>query len=218
MICIRKVEGYLLKNIRARILFFIIGLIILSFGVSVTIKADLGAGAWDALNVGLSELTSLTVGNWVIIIGLLLMFINAMIIKARPDFFALITVFLIGFLIDFWLLIVMDSWEINGLFFKIMTLTIGIFILGLGVSLYLQPKFPLNPVDGLMVSLQTRFQLSTGIAKTIGEALAFILALIVGGPIGVGTFIILFGIGPAIQLFEPTAKKIATRLDQSFGA
>ncbi|MFB1050927.1 YitT family protein [Paraliobacillus sp. JSM ZJ581] len=205
-----------MKNIGARILFFIIGLVVLSFGVSMTIKADLGAGAWDALNVGLAEITGFTVGNWVIIIGLILMIVNAIIVKTKPDYFALITVLLIGFMIDFWLLIVMDGWNIDGLLVQILSLTIGILILGLGVSMYLQPQFPLNPVDGLMVSLQQRFHLSTRVAKTLGEVLAFVLAFIVGGPIGIGTFIILFGIGPSIQLFEPTAKKIATRLDHSF--
>ncbi|CQR47273.1 hypothetical protein BN1058_01581 [Paraliobacillus sp. PM-2] len=203
-----------MRNTQARILFFILGLVVLSFGVSMTIKADLGAGAWDALNVGLAGITGFTVGNWVIIIGLILMLVNAGIVKMKPDYFAIVTVLIIGFMIDFWLLIVMDSWEISGFFVQLLFLLTGVLILGLGVSLYLQPKFPLNPVDGLMVSLQQRFHLSTTIAKTLTEALAFVIAFTIEGPIGIGTFIILFGIGPSIQLFEPTAKKIATRLDQ----
>ncbi len=204
-----------MKNIQTRALFFIVGLIVLSFGISMTIKADLGAGAWDALNVALSGITDLTVGNWVIIIGLILMFINAGILKIRPEYFALVTVLVIGFMIDFWLLLVMNAWVISGFFMQLLFLLIGVLVIGMGVSLYLQPKFSLNPVDGLMVSLQQKFHLSTRMAKTLTEAIAFVFALTINGPIGIGTFVILFGVGPAIQLFEPTAKKIAARLEQS---
>lgn len=184
----------------------------------MTIKADLGAGAWDALNVGLADITSLTVGNWVIIVGLILMIVNAWIVHTKPDYFAIITVLMIGFLIDFWLLIVMDSWQVTGFFMQFILLIFGIIILGLGVSVYLQPAFSLNPVDGLMVSLQKRFRLSTRVAKTLTEALACLLAFGIGGPIGVGTFVILIGVGPSIQLFEPIAKRLASRLDQKEAA
>ena len=198
-----------MRNLKMRVFFFLAGLIILSFGVSMTIKADLGAGAWDALNVGLSSITGLTVGSWVIIIGLVLMLINAWISKERPDYLAVVTILIIGLLIDFWLLIFMQSWDFSTLIGQIAILLVGVFVLGFGVSIYLQPEFSLNPVDGFMVALQKRFNLSTRVAKTITEALALIIALIIGGPIGVGTFIILFGVGPAIQLFEPTAKQMA---------
>lgn len=200
-------------SFKIRSIFFLVGIVILSFGISMTIKADLGAGAWDALNVGLSSLIGLTVGSWVFIIGLFLILINAWIVRERLDYFAVITILIIGFMIDFWLLIVMDSWNLSSLIEQFLLLLIGIIVLGFGVSLYLQPKFSLNPVDGLMVSLKKRFRLSTMVAKTITEATALIIAFLIGGPIGVGTFIILFGVGPAIQLFEPSASRMAKYLD-----
>ncbi|WP_112179929.1 MULTISPECIES: YitT family protein [Paraliobacillus] len=202
-----------MKSFKVRSIFFLVGIVILSFGISMTIKADLGAGAWDALNVGLSSVIGLTVGSWVIIIGLLLMLVNAWIVRERPDYFAIITILVIGLMIDFWLLIVMESWNFSGLIEQLFLLLIGISVLGFGVSIYLQPKFSLNPVDGFMVALKKRFHLSTMVAKTLTEATALVIAFLIGGPIGVGTFIILFGVGPAIQLFEPTANRMATYLD-----
>ncbi|MDL4841833.1 YczE/YyaS/YitT family protein [Aquibacillus rhizosphaerae] len=198
-------------NFKTKILFFVTGLIVLSFGISLTIKADLGAGAWDALNVGLSSLTGLTVGNWVIIMGVILMVVNALIGKERPDLFSLITIFVIGFMIDFWLLIVMTNWHLEGFLIQGLSLMVGIVILGFGVSLYLQPKLSLNPVDGLMVALQKRFKINLLTAKTITEVFALLLAILLGGPIGIGTFIILLCIGPVIQLFEPFAKKMLNK-------
>lgn len=40
-------------------------------------------------------------------------------------------------------------------------------------------------------------------AKTIGEVGALLLALLFAGPIGLGTIIITFAIGPLIQLCNP---------------
>ncbi|WP_078382109.1 YczE/YyaS/YitT family protein [Sutcliffiella halmapala] len=195
-----------------RALFYLIGLFILSLGVSLTIKSNLGAGAWDALNVGLSQTLGLTVGSWVFIIGVLLIAINSLIGKKRPDYLAVITIFLVGTFIDFWLMIVLKHWLPVNMVFRFVTLVGGIAGLSFGVATYLQAKFPLVPIDNLMVSLQERFNIKLMTAKTIGEILALIFALIFKGPIGVGTIIITFGIGPLIQVFFPGMEKLYKRL------
>ncbi|WP_053217201.1 YczE/YyaS/YitT family protein [Virgibacillus senegalensis] len=205
------------KQLVIRWLFFIAGLIVLSFGISLTITADLGVGAWDAVNVGLSELTDFTVGNWVMIIGVVLIGVNAWLTRERPDYFAIVTILVVGMMIDFWLLVVMEAWELNGALIQAVILVVGILVLALGVALYLQPKLSLNPVDGLMVSLQKRWNLPLLAAKTTTEGLALVAALLIGGPVGIGTIVILVVIGPAIQFFEPKARKLMTRLLHSQG-
>ncbi|GGF24706.1 hypothetical protein GCM10010954_24500 [Halobacillus andaensis] len=192
--------------------FYLLGLIIISLGISLTINAELGAGAWDAMNVGLTETFGLTVGNWVIIIGAILIVTNALIAAERPDLLAVITIIIVGKMIDFWLITAFTDMEITGWFYQVITLIAGIFIIAAGVALYLQPKFSLNPIDNFMVALQKRFGLSLTVSKTITEAFALVLALILGGPIGLGTIIILVCIGPFIQFLDPKAEKVMNRL------
>nr|WP_256558168.1 membrane protein [Halobacillus sp. A1] len=192
-----------------------VGLIIISFGISLTINADLGVGAWDAMNVGLTNTFGLTVGNWVIIIGAILILTNALIAKEKPDFLAVITIVILGKFIDFWLLNVFADLELTQMVFQIITLVGGIFIIAVGVACYLQPKFSLNPVDNFMVALQKRFGLSLTVSKTLTEGVALLLAIIFGGPIGIGTIIILVCIGPFIQFLDPKAEKVMNRLTSS---
>jgi uncharacterized protein len=184
-----------------RILFYIIGLLVTSFGVSLTIKADLGAGAWDALNVGLSKTVGFTVGTWVIIVGIILIIVNALLMKRRPEYLAVIPIFLMGPFIDFWLLIAYPNWEPEGFLYQLVILLLGLTCLSMGISIYLQAKFPLIPIDNFMVALKERLPINLGVAKTIGELTALIFAIIFKGPIGVGTIIVTFLIGPLIQLF-----------------
>ena len=193
-------------------LFYTIGLILLSFGISKMILANLGAGPWDALYVALAEKVGLTVGTWILIIGLLLIFLNAYLLKKTPDFFAVITIFIIGFFIDFWLLFIFVDLPSIHLTAQIVMLIGGIFIIAVGVALYLQVDFAPNPIDKLMMAVHYRTGLSLSRSKTVLEVAVLIIALIIGGPIGIGTVIIAFGIGPLIQLFYRPVAKFKSRI------
>ncbi|WP_079505510.1 YczE/YyaS/YitT family protein [Mesobacillus jeotgali] len=195
-----------------RTLFFIIGLTILSFGISMTIKAGLGTGAWDALNVGLSKTVGLTPGSWVVIVGIIMIFINASLVKRRPDIAAVITLLITGLLIDFWLLRVLDDLAVSGYGKQFGVFLIGMTALSFGLAVYLQPKFPLIPIDNFMMALRERFNLNLMAAKTLGEVIALSAAFIFKGPIGIGTLIVTFAIGPLIQLFYPYCEKLYNKL------
>ncbi|WP_099361152.1 YczE/YyaS/YitT family protein [Fredinandcohnia onubensis] len=194
--------------ITRRIIFFCVGLFVLALGISLMIIADIGAGAWDALNVGLSESIGLTVGNWVIIVGICVMLLNAFLLKERPAFLSIGTIILIGFFIDFWLLIALDELNLEGFVVKALVLLGGLVIASLGIAIYLQAKFPLSPLDNLMLAISKRFKLRFGISKTIAEATGLVLALLFGGPIGIGTLVVTFGIGPIIQFFYPHCERL----------
>lgn len=191
-----------------RFISFILGLFILSLGISFTIIAELGAGAWDALSVGLSTLSGFTVGTWVILIGVILIFVNAVLLKARPEFIAIVTVLILGYFIDFWLLMVFPNVEIKTLAVQFLLLIIGAIIMGLGIAMYLQGKLAIIPIDRFMMAIQTRLNVKLMVAKTIAEVTALIFAFIVGGPIGIGTIIVTFTIGPLIQIFFPRLEKL----------
>ncbi|WP_243291625.1 YitT family protein [Bacillus sp. FJAT-47783] len=184
-----------------RFIFYFFGLMILGLGVSLTIKANIGTGAWDALNVGLSQVSGWTVGTWVILVGLLLIFVNSFISKERPMMYSMLTPILIGFTIDFWIMVGLDDLQFNSILLRYILFFIGLFLIAVGVSFYLQANIAPNPVDQFMLSLNKRFGMSLMMAKTIGEVLALILAIFLNGPIGIGTIIITIIIGPIIQLF-----------------
>ena len=81
-----------------RSLFFFLGIFILTFGICLTIKAELGVGAWDALNVALTEWIGLTIGTWVIIDGAVLLFVNAILLKKKTRTFSAIDHYLYRFI------------------------------------------------------------------------------------------------------------------------
>jgi uncharacterized membrane protein YczE len=182
-------------------------------GVSLTIKSDMGAGPWDALNVGLSTTFGLTVGSWVIIIGLILIGLNAVLLKEKPDFLAIFTIVIVGVLIDFWLIYVLKALEPSTWINQLVVLVLGLIFLAFGISTYLQAKYPLIPIDRFMLAIQYRLKVNLMIAKTIGELTALILAFIFNGPIGIGTIIIALVVGPFVQLFVPPLARLREKMN-----
>ncbi|MEO2078119.1 MAG: membrane protein [Bacillus sp. (in: firmicutes)] len=200
-----------------RLLFFILGLVIMTFGVCMTIKvADIGVGAWDALNVALTEKVGLSVGKWVMIDGAILVVVNSLLVKRRPAILSLFTIIVIGSLVDFWLMTFFQLFEVHGLVAKIAMLLVGILIIGFGAAIYIQAKFPQSPIDNFMLAIKERFRVNLMMAKTIGEITALIPAFLLHGPISYGTIIITFTVGPAIQLFFPTFEKLMQRLQEKY--
>lgn len=185
-----------------RLFFYVGGLAILTFGAAMTIKANFGAGPWDALNVALSETVGLTVGGWSILIGLLLILINALLAKKNPEISGAITVAVSGIFIDAWLLGVFKTFEPVEFFSRLGSLLMGLLLIALGIATYLQAKWPLSPIDDLMIVVKDRYKVTLGVAKTIGEVLALSLAILFHGPVGLGTFVVGLGIGPFISLFH----------------
>jgi len=200
-----------------RLLFFIIGLSIMTFGVCMTIKvAEIGVGAWDALNVVLTEKVGLSVGKWVMIDGAILVIVNSLLVKRRPDLFSLLTIIIIGSLVDFWLGTVFDLFNVDRFIAKLGMLLVGILIIGFGASIYLQAKFPQSPIDNFILAIKERFHVNLMTAKTLGEITALVPAFFLKGPISYGTIIITFTVGPAIQLFFPYFEKLMKQLQAKY--
>lgn len=193
-----------------RYIVFIVGIIILTLGVALEQKSGLGVGPWDALNFGLANTFGLTPGNWMIILSIGVLILAAIINKGYPKVFSFITVVLVGKFIDLWVYL------IKGLDLKQISLTYGInenilnygvffigtLILAFGVAMYLLPRLPENPVDHLMVTIQDKWNMKVAYAKLLIDGTCFILALVLHGPIWIGTILALVLVGPGVGFFQ----------------
>jgi uncharacterized protein len=184
-------------------LFYIVGLLFISLGACIVIKANIGAGPWDALSAGEYSTFGLSVGMWAIINGIVVMFINALLLGEKPEYMALFTIIVIGLLIDFWLMYGLASLSFDSVVIRGSIFFLGVSLLATGIAMYLPSQFPMNPLDKLMLALQRCFSISLGIAKIMIETIAIVGAILLKGPIGVGTVIIAFILGPYVQYLYP---------------
>lgn len=202
-----------MKNIFFRFGYYLIGSIILAFGIALSILSNLGAGAFDALNSNLSAFLKISLGK-AMLISVLFCLTVTMILKPKWIYFVgTLLTFIISFLLD-WFVRIIPSVE-NVFTLRVIYFIASLILLPLGIVFIIKSKMPLSPMDNLLVILVEKTKWSVTIVKTLIESSFTLLALIFGfsagisfGAISIGTLIITFTIGPGIGLFMKVVKDI----------
>lgn len=168
------------------------------FGVYLTIQANIGAGPWDVLNLGLAKslgilygTASIAVSFTILVIDVLLrepigiaMFIDAIVVGKAVDFFN-------------WIQAVPPcASPLTG----IPVMLTGLVILAVTQYGYMVAALGCGPRDTLMVGLAKRLKrLPIGAVSILLLSSATLIGWLLGGPVGIGTLICSFGAGPIMQ-------------------
>lgn len=192
--------------------FYVLGILTFTLGISFTIQSDLGTSPFDALLVGLSVNVGLTVGSWEIIIALILIGCNSFLKRQRPEILGLLTAFITGIGIDMWLLL-LDNWITPELWYsKVVCFGIGLVVIGLGTATYLHTNFAPIPVDRLTLIIQELTRTNIFFSRTFIYLAFLIMAMILDGPIGVGTLLTVCLGGLILNYFMPHTEKVLDRI------
>lgn len=192
-----------------RCLFYFVGLIILSIGIAMQVKGFLmGLSPWDVLHFGLWQSLGLTFGSWSVIIGIIIVISTSLILRAFPKGGVYVNLVTIGAFIDFfvWLLPDVESWPAQAVFF-----TAGVFIAAFGSAFYMTPNLGAGPRDSLMMVLVMKFNLRMSRARFLMELVVAVAGLILGGPIFIGTVLIVLFYGKIIEMFFPYTRELLVR-------
>lgn len=195
-----------------RWVFFIMGLMILALGIALTIKGKVfGIGPWDVFHYGLYLQLGLSIGSWSIIMGFILIIISSLYMKSIPKIGTLLNMLLLGSFIDlFNYLLPMP----NGLLMKAFVFVLGIVLLGCGIGLYVSADLGAGPRDGVMLIIVEKTGLSIRFVRNGIEIIVFLLGWMLGGPVGIGTIVIAFLLGPIIGVTIPFSRSILKYLAQ----
>lgn len=205
-----------MRMLRAGIHFYLIGIIILTLGIAVTILSLLGTSPYDSLLVGLNRTFGLTVGTWEIALGLSLFIFNAVAEKRRPEYFAMITSVVTGIGIDTWLFLLGDvvlpgTWTDKFSFYAL-----GLFFTCLGTACYLQSSIAPNPLDRTMLVVTKLTGWGVAYSRILISAVLVTIAFFLDGAIGLGTLINALFSGLIISLFLPWLERINQRIQRQF--
>ncbi|MBN8194038.1 YitT family protein [Bacillus sp. NTK074B] len=186
--------------------FFFIGLLVLSFGISLTIKGkDLGIGPWDVFHYGLFKQLGLTIGTWSIIVGFIILFVTGVGTKSFPKAGAFINMLLIGIFIDLFNFVLPDP---HSLVAQAVVFAMGIVVIGYGIGLYVSADLGAGPRDSLMLLVVEKTGWKVQWVRNGMEIIVFFFGWLLGGPVGVGTVIIALGLGSIVGFSLPQSKKL----------
>lgn len=203
-----------MRLLHAGIHFYMIGIIILTAGISITILSLLGTSPYDSLLVGLNRTFGLTVGTWEVALGLSLFTFNAIAERRRPEYFAMVTSVITGIGIDTWLFLLRDvvlpvTWMGEFGFFSL-----GLFFTCLGTACYLQSTIAPNPLDRTMLVVTRLTGWGVAYSRILISVVLVSIAFFLDGAIGLGTLINALFSGLIISLFLPHLEWMNSRIQR----
>lgn len=190
-----------------RFIIYLFGLLIMSLGIVLIILADLGTASWDVLHLGLYLQFGLTIGTWTIIVGLIILSISALIMKAIPQYGAFLNMLLVGLFIDMFLLIPFFQTPASFLGKGVMFIS-GLFIYCYGMGIYISAQLGAGPRDSLMLAITSKTGWKVGRVRSLMEVVVVFIGWLLGGPVFWGTIVLSLSIGFVTGFALPQCQRL----------
>jgi uncharacterized membrane protein YczE len=159
------------------------------------VRADLGLDPWGAFHQGVSQVTGLSFGTTIIVVGAitLLLWIP---LRQKPGLGTISNIIVIGLTSDLALAILP---ELHSLLLQYAFAIGGTLLTGVAGALYMAAGFGTGPRDGLMLGMVRYTGWPVGRVRGTMELAVLAAGWLLGGTIGVGTLIHALVIGPSLD-------------------
>ena len=196
------------------LIMLVIGLFLFGLGEAIIIGSGSGVSPWTVLAQGISSKTDLSIGMATFLISIFIL-IFWVPLKQIPGIGTILNAIIIASAIDVTLGFIPKP---ELIYLKILQASFGILIVGIGSGIYLASNLGPGPRDGLMIGLQQKTNTSIPLIRTIIEITAVTVGWFLGGIVGIGTILFVFGIGPCVgvglTLVEKVSKKRINKLEK----
>lgn len=191
----------------------LIGLFLCAVGIVMTINADLGYAPWDVFHQGIGNIMRIKIGTANILTGVVIVVIE-IAVGQKPGIGTILNMSLVGVFMN----IIMSNNllpRFDNIYARVIMIVIGMLIMGIGSYLYIGSQLGTGPRDGFMILLLKKTNRSVRFIRNSMEVTALVVGFILGGPVGIGTVIMSFGLGPSVQIvfniFDFDAKNVKHR-------
>lgn len=191
-----------------RVLRAVFGLLFFAVGVFFMVQANIGLAPWDVFSMGLSYHLPLSYGQSMVCISLSIVLLDVLL-REEIGLGTILDAVLVGSAVDVYTALNLAP-KCQTLWGGLLMMTAGLFIMGVGQVIYMGAALSCGPRDALLVALGRRLRrLPIGAVQILLQACALAVGWALGGPVGVGTVVAVFGIGLAMQAvfrvmkFEP---------------
>lgn len=177
----------------------IIGLFLYGVALGFMVRGGIGVAPWDVLALGLAGQSGIGYGAMTVIvsIGVLLLWIP---LRQRVGLGTVLNALLVGPSADLALALIPAP---STVWIGAPMFVFGLLLLAFATGLYIAADFGPGPRDGLMTGLVRRTGWAVWLVRTLIEGSVLLVGFLLGGPVGVGTVLFAFGVGPAIGWFLP---------------
>jgi uncharacterized membrane protein YczE len=167
-------------ELRRRLPPLVLGLFVLGFAISVSVRARLGVSPWDVLHQGIARATGVSFGLIVVLVGLVVL-LTWIPLRQRLGVGTVLNTLSVGLIANLGLFLIPEQ---HTMVLRIALLLASIVMFGVGGGLYIGSGLGPGPRDGLMTAIAAR-----------GHRI-WVAGYLLGGHVGIGTVLLAFAIGP----------------------
>ncbi len=176
-----------------------VGLVLYGLSVALMLRANVGLGPWDVFHQGLALRTPLTVGQAMVLAGVVLVLYSSVAARQHPGLGTLFNMVMVGVWVDVFL--AMPSFpDASGWVQGTTVFAVGIAFTGVATGLYITAGLGAGPRDSFALGLSRNMKISVGRARMAVEVTVCLLGWLLGGSVGVGTIVFALAIGPLMQV------------------
>ena len=205
------------KNFILRALASILGITFISFGAALSESMDMGLDPFTAMNRGASALLGFSLGNYQLVVNLIILAIVFFMKRSLIGWGTVFNMVLVGYQVDFFKSLFDNFFVVEEMSFiiRILITIAAILVFTFGVAVYMDAELGVSPYDAIAPLIVDKSGWKYTPVRIGQDLIIVVIALLVGGPVGISTFITGFFAGPLISFFskkitKPTMEKFQT--------
>lgn len=191
---------------RTAIMFM--SIILMGFAVSVFSYSGMGVDPFTALNMSISAKLGVSFGLFQMCMNGVVLVLVALTSKHLISLGTVVNMIGVGYVCEFFTGIYKEILPAEISFSaQLVFMALGVFLLSLSASLYFNCNMGVSPYDALGFVMEENIKLKYKWSRVITDLICTLIALALDGPIGIGTVVTAFCMGPVIAFCDTRISK-----------
>ncbi|MGX7196999.1 YczE/YyaS/YitT family protein [Enterococcus olivae] len=192
-----------LQELFIRSVFALIGTVILALGISILQVGNVGLDPFTSANVAIGQILGLSLGVYQLIMNVIILVMIFFFGRKYIGIGTIINLILTGFFIDLfsagfaWM-----GFEQTTVLDQLLSLVLGLLVFSFGASFYMSAEVGTAPYDAISPTIVDKTKLGYRTVRIIQDLLFASAGFLFKGPIGIGTFVTAFLMGPFIKFWD----------------
>lgn len=191
------------KNGKRRMLIMACSILLMGFSTSIFSFSDLGVDPFTAMNMAVSEKLGLSFGFYQMMVNGVLLFAVAFFSKKLIGIGTVVNMVGVGYVCEFFTKLY-DRFlpAPTALPVQLCLMLSGVVMLSLAASLFFTVALGVGPYDAAGFVFDAKTKLQYKWCRVITDLTCTVVAICFAGPVGIGTIVTAFCMGPVIAFFN----------------
>ena len=191
-----------------RTVIMFMSIILMGFAVSVFSYSGMGVDPFTALNMSISAKLGVSFGLFQMCMNGVVLVLVALTSKHLISLGTVVNMTGVGYVCEFFTSIYKEILPTEISFSaQLIFMALGVFLLSLSASLYFNCNMGVSPYDALGFVMEDNIKLKYKWSRVITDLICTLIALVLDGPIGIGTVVTAFCMGPVIAFCDTRISK-----------